>query len=209
MKINFYKTNDEFGFFSNFYNRLIFVDGLTWKTVEHYFQANKFEDSILIQKIRDLNSPMEAAIEGRKKENIIKANWDDIKDEIMYKALKAKFLQHPDLRIKILETGNEIIVEHTKNDSYWGDGGDGKGENRLGVLLMKVRDEISDISTDKKLILPPWIAFPNIDQEDMFWRMGLGENYLYLWSRYYLSLSNKSNYQHLFIPPDGYEDFYE
>jgi predicted NAD-dependent protein-ADP-ribosyltransferase YbiA (DUF1768 family) len=33
-------------------------------------------------------------------------------------------------------------VEHTKNDAYWGDGGDGIGKNRLGQILMAVREEL-------------------------------------------------------------------
>ena len=57
----------------------------------------------------------------------------------MLKALRLKFKTHPDLRAKLLETGSSKLVEHTPRDSYWGDGGNGSGKNRLGVLLMKVR----------------------------------------------------------------------
>ncbi len=64
----------------------------------------------------------------------------------MYKALKAKFAQHKDLEEQLLSTENAFLVEHTKNDSYWGDGGDGGddsvGKNMLGKLLVKLREEI-------------------------------------------------------------------
>jgi predicted NAD-dependent protein-ADP-ribosyltransferase YbiA (DUF1768 family) len=40
----------------------------------------------------------------------------------------------------LLSTGHETIVEHTANDDYWGDGGDGSGRNRLGLLLMELRE---------------------------------------------------------------------
>ncbi len=60
----------------------------------------------------------------------------------MFKAVRAKFTQHPDLRARLLATGNAELVEHTKNDAYWGDGGDGTGENMLGKILMKVREEL-------------------------------------------------------------------
>ena len=69
----------------------------------------------------------------------------------MFQGLKAKFTQHEDLREKLLSTGDAIIVEHTKKDTYWGDGGDqGTGEigkNVLGKLLVRVREEIKKSST--------------------------------------------------------------
>ena len=57
----------------------------------------------------------------------------------MYEGLKAKFTQNSDLKVKLLETGDRKLVEHTENDHYWADGGDGKGLNRLGTLLMRLR----------------------------------------------------------------------
>ncbi len=60
----------------------------------------------------------------------------------MHEAVLAKFTQHADLRAILLATGDLMIVEHTENDHYWGDGGDGSGKNRLGAILMRVRDEL-------------------------------------------------------------------
>ena len=64
----------------------------------------------------------------------------------MYKALIAKFTQHEDLKEQLIATGNSFLVEHTKRDKYWGDGGDGgndtKGRNMLGKLLVRVRTEL-------------------------------------------------------------------
>ena len=57
----------------------------------------------------------------------------------MYFGLRRKFETHVDLRLKLVNTGNYKLVEHTYNDSYWADGGDGRGKNRLGVLLMRLR----------------------------------------------------------------------
>ena len=69
-------------------------------------------------------------------------DWESVKDAIMHEALLAKFTQHADLRGILLATGEATIVEHTKNDAYWGDGGDGGGKNQLGRILMRVRDEL-------------------------------------------------------------------
>jgi len=60
----------------------------------------------------------------------------------MYSGLVRKFTLHSDLRHQLLETGERKLVEHTTKDLYWADGGDGKGLNRLGELLMRVRTEI-------------------------------------------------------------------
>jgi N-glycosidase YbiA len=57
----------------------------------------------------------------------------------MRKGLRLKFSQNPHLLELLLSTGNRLLVEHTVNDSYWGDGGDGSGKNRLGHILMEVR----------------------------------------------------------------------
>jgi ribA/ribD-fused uncharacterized protein len=119
------------------------IDGLVWPTVEHYFQAMKFpQDSALREKIRA------ARWAGRAKQ-LAEANrdsysnewWVSVRDEVMRRALRAKFEQHPDLCSVLLGTGDEELVEHTSSDNYWGDGGDGTGVNRLGRLLMEIRRE--------------------------------------------------------------------
>ena len=64
------------------------------------------------------------------------------KDEVMLRAVLAKFTQHAGLRDTLLATGDAMLVEHTRNDSYWGDGGDGRGRNMLGQILVNVREEL-------------------------------------------------------------------
>ena len=79
---------------------------------------------------------------GRDRRRPLRRDWEIIKDDVMREALYAKFTQHPDLTEKILSTGDLKLIEHTKNDRYWGDGGDGTGLNRLGQLLMETRERI-------------------------------------------------------------------
>jgi ribA/ribD-fused uncharacterized protein len=67
-------------------------------------------------------------------------DWPFVKEEIMHQALIYKFNAHPDLAERILSTGQSTLIEDSPVDWYWGIGSDGKGKNRLGVLLMKVRD---------------------------------------------------------------------
>lgn len=60
----------------------------------------------------------------------------------MRTAVRAKFEQHASLRNELLATADATIVEHTTNDAYWGDAGDGSGRNMLGIILMEIREEI-------------------------------------------------------------------
>ena len=70
-------------------------------------------------------------------------DWAAVKETVMLDVLRAKFTQHPDLGRMLAGTGTRRLVERSSADAYWGDGGDGTGANRLGVLLMRVREELS------------------------------------------------------------------
>jgi N-glycosidase YbiA len=140
--ILFYSTKDAYGEFSNFAAFPIELDGRTWPTSEHYFQAQKFAGTEHEELIRTTLSPMTVAKMGRDRQRPLRSDWEEVKDRIMHEAVQAKFDQHPRLAAMLIETGDTEIVEHTVNDAYWGDGGDGKGVNRLGQILMQVRAEI-------------------------------------------------------------------
>jgi N-glycosidase YbiA len=140
--IKFYSTKDEFGCFSNFAAYPIKLKGKVWPTSEHYFQAEKFAGSEYAEDIRLAKTPMIAARMGRDRSKKFRPDWEKVKDEIMYQAVKAKFTQHEDLQAILLSTENAELIEHTENDSYWADGGDGKGKNMLGKILMRVREEL-------------------------------------------------------------------
>ncbi len=140
--ICFYSVHDPYGAFSNFAPFPITLKGLVWPTSEHYFQAQKFAGAPDEEAIRLVRSPMIAARMGRSRSRPLRPDWDAVKAETMYEGVRAKFTQHMELRALLLGTGNARIVEHTRRDRYWGDGGDGSGRNLLGELLMRVRAEL-------------------------------------------------------------------
>lgn len=142
--INFYLTNGEYGCFSNFSRHHIFLKDKIWKTSEHYFQAQKFAGTKHEEELRLADSPMEVAKMGRDRKRPLRRDWEEVKDNIMREALRAKFTQNKDLKKILLETGDAELVEHTANDNYWGDGGDGSGKNMLGKLLMEFREELKN-----------------------------------------------------------------
>jgi hypothetical protein len=140
--IKFYKVKEQFGCFSNFAAYPVELDGKVWPTSEHYFQAQKFAGTEFEEEIRRVKSPMIAARMGRDRSKPLRADWERVKDEVMPRAVLAKFTQHAELRDTLLATGDAMLVEHTRNDSYWGDGGDGRGRNMLGRILVSVREEL-------------------------------------------------------------------
>jgi N-glycosidase YbiA len=140
--INFYAVREAFGEFSNFSAHPISMGGKTWPTTEHYFQGQKFAGTEHEEEIRKTKSPMIAARLGRDRRKPLRQDWEQVKEVIMRDALRAKFAQHPELRSLLLSTGEAKLVEHTTNDRYWGDGGDGTGRNRLGLLLMELRTDL-------------------------------------------------------------------
>ena len=151
-RIEFYSTTGEYGCFSNFSRHSIFLKKKRWPTSEHYFQAQKFAGTEYEEKVRVSKTPAIAADMGRSRKLPLRRDWESVKDREMLEAVRAKFTQHDDLRDILLGTGDAKLVEHTVNDSYWGDGGDGSGKNRLGQILMQVRSELRNSQEAKSLI---------------------------------------------------------
>lgn len=140
--INFYSVKGEYGAFSNFSRHSIKLKGHEWPTSEHYFQAMKFEGTSHETEVRNAPSPREAANMGRERTRPLRKDWEEVKDDVMREAVRAKFTQNEHLKKLLLSTGDATLVEHTENDRYWGDGGDGKGKNMLGKILMEIRSEL-------------------------------------------------------------------
>jgi len=145
--IRFYRARDDFGFFSNFSSHRVHIDGKFWPTTEHYFQAMKFAGTEHEEAVRLAPTAMRAAQMGRDRKRPLRADWEAVKDDVMRAAVLAKFTQHPDLQAQLLLTGDAELVEHTANDSYWGDGGDGTGKNMLGRILMETRAKLAEVGT--------------------------------------------------------------
>lgn len=140
--INFYTTKGDHGCFSNFSRHGITLKGEYWPTTEHYFQAQKFAGTKHETEVRKADGPKTAAEMGRDRKRPLRSDWESVKDDVMRDAVRAKFTQHKNLQDILLATGDAILVEHTVNDSYWADGGDGTGKNMLGKILMEIREEI-------------------------------------------------------------------
>jgi ribA/ribD-fused uncharacterized protein len=142
MAICFFSQSETHREFSNFAPFGIDLDDARWPTVEHYYQAQKFADPQLRKTIRKAEKPVIAKSLADKNKAAIRPDWDAVKDEVMYRAVKRKFELHAQLRELLLATGEEDIVECAPNDYYWGVGRDGTGQNRLGKIIERIRAEL-------------------------------------------------------------------
>lgn len=130
----------EYRFLSNFWLAPIVVEGIEYRSVEHAFQASKTLDLLEREWIREAELPGTAKRRGR--EVHLRKGWNEMRDVVMLQLLRRKFFTHKPLGKLLLETGDAELVEGNYwGDVYWGQV-DGRGENRLGKLLMQVREEL-------------------------------------------------------------------
>lgn len=131
----------EYAFLSNFYEAKVEYEGIYYNNNESAFQAQK-EQNVIVRYFYSNACPTTAKRMGRKCQ--LRADWEQIKDEIMYNIVKAKFSQNKALKEKLIATGNATLIEgNWWKDTYWGVC-NGKGQNKLGKILMRVREELKN-----------------------------------------------------------------
>lgn len=136
--IKFWRTDDPYGEFSNFYFAPFELDGKQWKTSEHYYQAQKTTNPVKQEEIRNAETPKEAKNIAMKAK--LAPDWDNtLKYRAMRRAVLAKFSQNNKLKELLLSTGQEELAEDSPYDFIWGLG-DGTGTNWLGHVLEEVRE---------------------------------------------------------------------
>jgi ribA/ribD-fused uncharacterized protein len=127
---------------SNFSSFEVVWNGETWKTSEYAYQAAKFED----KKIKDIIKSARSSHDTKKLTHMYKdkkrKDWYDVKLAVMEDILRAKLSQHFYVQKKLLQTGDREIIENSHRDAYWGWGPEKDGENNLGKIWMKLRQEL-------------------------------------------------------------------
>ncbi len=138
------RFENQYAFLSNFYESPMTVDGITYPTVEHFFQAQKTLNIQERSAIAAASTPGRAKRMGR---NVsLRPDWENVKEEIMRIGLEKKFSK-PILKAKLLATDNEILVEgNWWHDNYWGSCNcaqcGNRGKNTLGNMLMTLREKL-------------------------------------------------------------------
>lgn len=130
---------DAYAFLSNFYCSPIKYKGLIYLNAEAAFQAQKETCEKDKEQYTRMN-PAQAKLVGRNCS--LREDWEEIKEQIMYEIVKAKFTQNPNLARLLLDTGNAYLEEgNWWHDTIWGVC-NAVGENKLGKILMRVREEL-------------------------------------------------------------------
>lgn len=163
-------NNDIYGkYFSNCFCAKIIVNGETNISTEHYFQRQKFlidkNDPVIIRWCREHKisideqiarnnlireqmatlSPVNVAKFGQTMRSApIRGDWDNIRNEIMWQALVAKYTQIDDYKTALLNSSDKVLIERAPTDAYWAVNASGCGENTLGVMLMAIRNLLRD-----------------------------------------------------------------
>ncbi|MCU0496553.1 MAG: NADAR family protein [Anaerolineae bacterium] len=137
---------DKYHFLSNFYHTPLTWEGDEYPTIEHAFQAAKTDHPEERRRLRETPSPLVVKRLGRKV--TLRSDWEQVKLDIMADLLRQKFTRYPDLRDLLLATGDlEIIEGNTWDDRFYGAVWDETeqrwiGENHLGKILMRIREEL-------------------------------------------------------------------
>ncbi|MCK4795426.1 MAG: NADAR family protein [Desulfobacteraceae bacterium] len=160
-KILFYLRKEAYGWLSNFERATQRIDRVNYPTNEHYYQAQKVADPRIRAWILMAPNPHCAMIAGRglREQEIVK-DWDLKRVTVMYNGLKAKFSQNPELRAKLIQTGEATLHEDSPTDMFWGI----KGDDRLGKLLGVVREKMKTYEKCPKCGIP---TLDPVDDEPM------------------------------------------
>lgn len=148
-EIHFYRASDcPYGVFSNLYKRPVELDGVTYPTAEHAYQAGKARKPAVRDWLMAAPSPalLAMAAHGLYYWDIA-PGWSKTKFDRMRRVLLAKFSQNDDLQATLLATGDAVLIECATVDNevnrLWGQV-NGVGRNMLGTLLMDVRKHLAD-----------------------------------------------------------------
>lgn len=141
IKIPYYETSNFC--FSNFSAHAVNFQGYEYPTAEHAFHAQKFHDVDLQSKIKNCKSPLSAYSLAKKLKSHRRKDWDNVKVDILTEIIRAKLAQNQDVKAALIATGKEEIIEINPDDDFWGNGPDGNGQNHMGKILMRIREELS------------------------------------------------------------------
>lgn len=124
-------------YLSNFYDAPVLYNGIMYDNAEAAYQAQKQpEKAEMFKNINGSKAKKDGAA------LTLRPDWDLVKDQIMYEIVKEKFTRNIYLGARLISTGDIPIIEGNYwNDTYWGVC-KGKGQNKLGKIIMRVRDEL-------------------------------------------------------------------
>ena len=123
------------------------LEGEEWPSVEHYYQAMKFDDPEYQARIRQADHPKKARKLGRNRLKKRRKDWRQLKTTVMTRGVYTKCRTYPEIAQALIATGSARLIENSNYDYFWGCGRDRRGANRYGEVLMNVRDKLNQEKT--------------------------------------------------------------
>lgn len=158
--ISFTKVDLPWGFLGNMAPFPVTYENKIWKTSEALFQALRFDDNAIKEEIRTKASPMSAKMIAKKfKSRMVIEPMSKSDVEIMRSVVKLKFDQHPEIKRKLINSGEHIIIEDVTDrpgarHMFWGmkkENDQWVGENMMGRILMELRETyLKELNRDTK-----------------------------------------------------------
>jgi ribA/ribD-fused uncharacterized protein len=217
------KYNEDVGKFclSQWFESPFSVGSISYNSAEHWMMANKallFGHKSNFDKIVNCEKPGEAKELGRQVLGYDEQTWNEKKFDIVKLGNIHKFNQYPKFADFLLKTEKRILVEASPVDNIWGiglsqDSSDieniyaWRGQNLLGFALMATRDFLKEFGHFKPLVnsfQSPWTKFPNIDSDDIFWKIGKGKDYLSEFNKFYQKLTERDKMIYKLINPQPF-----
>jgi len=131
---------------SSFSKHPFILDEAEWPSVEHYYQAMKFDDTGIRESIRLAEHPADAQKLAKKNKRQVRKDWAKVKEIYMTRGLYIKCRTHPEVAYALLQSAEKQLIENSQFDYYWGCGRDGRGGNAYGKILMEVRTRLREES---------------------------------------------------------------
>jgi len=133
-------------YFSAYSAHALKIDGVVYPTLEHAYHCLRYADPRIIEEIRAAHSLVKAWEISQKYKKVQKSDFSRRKLEVMEMLQRKKLEQHEDVRKALIDSNGMEIVKHIitgpPGDGFWDDGADGKGENYVGKIWMKLRSEL-------------------------------------------------------------------
>ena len=142
--IHFHSKSTEFDWLSNFSAHPITLENVRWPSVEHFYQAQKYLGTETASQIRYAETPLKARKFGQNRSLSPRSDWDLVKELVMRQAIEAKFSQNRQIRELLIATGDAELVHESSSDLFWGRSSDAIGDNRLGIIIMDVRNQLHE-----------------------------------------------------------------
>jgi len=207
--------------FSQWFESPFTINGLTYRTTEHWMMAQKallFNNREIYRKIVNCENPGEAKELGRQVIGFDENIWRENRFDIDRLGNIHKFNQNREMGEYLLKTGNRTLVEASPVDTIWGIGltkdsseidniYTWRGLNLLGFALMETRDFLKDFGFFSDLnngLTAPWVMYPEIENKDMFWRMGKGEQIVMEFSHTFNKLTDREQIVFKLTNPEPY-----